>query len=44
VVAGAVAERLVVVVETPDMVCGATLVADNRQENRKRYKILHFMC
>jgi len=46
VVAGAVAVagRLVAVVETTDMVCGAALVADNTQENRKRYRILHFMC
>jgi len=44
VVAGAVAGRLVAVVETTGMVCGAALVADNAQENRKRNKILHFMC
>jgi hypothetical protein len=46
VVAETDAGRLVAVVETTGMVCGAALVADNTQENRnrKRYKILHFMC
>jgi len=43
VAAGAVAGRLVGVVGTAGMLCGAALVGNNAQENRQRHKILHFM-